>query len=225
MITAILLAAGESKRMGQPKMLLPWGDSTVLGHILAVLKAAEVEDILVVTGGAREQVEAICKQASVRAVFNADYASGEMLSSIQAGVRDLTLPPPPLRGTSPKSEIGIPVRKPNKTIGFGGGREGVDAALLVLGDQPQVEKSSVRAVLAAYRKSGSNLVVPSYHMRRGHPWLVAHPLWDEILRMKSPHTPRDFLTARAAGIEYVNLDTPTILADLDTPEDYLNSRP
>ncbi|MEW6028350.1 MAG: nucleotidyltransferase family protein [Chloroflexota bacterium] len=225
MITAIVLAAGESKRMGQPKMLLPWGESTVLGRVLAVLRAAEVDDILVVTGGAREQVEAVARANGARTVFNADYARSEMLGSIQTGLRNLTLPPPPLRGTSPKSEIGIPVRKPNKAIGFGGGREGVDAALLVLGDQPQVEESSVRAVLTAYRKSVSNLVVPSYRMRRGHPWLVARPLWDEILRMKSPHTPRDFLTARAAGIEYVNLDTPTILADLDTPEDYLNSRP
>ncbi len=207
MITAVVLAAGESKRMGQPKMLLPWGGSTVLGHVLTVLQAAEVDDILVVTGGAREQVEAVAREHNARTVFNADYARGEMLSSIQMGLRLLI---------SPLSPSGR---------GVGGEGQGeVDAALLVLGDQPQVQEGSVRAVLAAYRRSQSNLIVPSYQMRRGHPWLAARPLWDEILQMQFPQTPRDFLNRHAAEIEYVNLDTSTILADLDTPEDYLKSR-
>ena len=58
-IAAILLAAGESHRMGQPKMLLPWGGTTVLGQVVATFAAAGIEDILVVTGGAREQVESL----------------------------------------------------------------------------------------------------------------------------------------------------------------------
>lgn len=201
-VTAIVLAAGESKRMGQPKMLLPWGGSTVLGHVLEVLKKAGIEDLLVVTGGAREQVEAVARESAARTVFNADYARGEMLSSIQAGLRELTLPPPPLRD-----------------------RKGVEAALIVLGDQPQVEERSVRAVLAAYRQSKSNLVVPSYRMRRGHPWLAARPLWDEILHMQPPQTPRDFLNRHAAEIEYVIVESRSVIEDLDTPEDYLHSRP
>ena len=62
-------------------------------------------------------------------------------------------------------------------------------------------------------------------MRRGHPWLVASPLWEEILAMRAPESPRDFLNRHAAEIEYVNLNDPSILADLDTPDDYLKSRP
>ena len=62
-------------------------------------------------------------------------------------------------------------------------------------------------------------------MRRGHPWLVARPLWDEILNMKSDQTPRDFLNIHAAEIKYVNVDTPTILQDLDTRADYLKYKP
>lgn len=57
-IAAIILAAGLSKRMGQPKMLLPWGETTVLGQVVATIAAAGIEDILVVTGGEREGVEA-----------------------------------------------------------------------------------------------------------------------------------------------------------------------
>jgi molybdenum cofactor cytidylyltransferase len=85
-ITAIVLAAGLSSRMGRPKMTLPWGNTTVLGRVLQVLGASSPDEILVVTGGAQEAVEAICDAAGVRTVHNREYASGEMLSSLQLGL-------------------------------------------------------------------------------------------------------------------------------------------
>jgi CTP:molybdopterin cytidylyltransferase MocA len=62
-------------------------------------------------------------------------------------------------------------------------------------------------------------------MRRGHPWLVTRQYWDEILHMQSPASLRDFLNRHAVDIRYVELDNSSILQDLDTPEDYLKSRP
>ena len=56
-ISAILLAAGQSRRMGRPKLILPWGETTVLGQVVSTFAAAGIEDILVVTGGARDQIE------------------------------------------------------------------------------------------------------------------------------------------------------------------------
>ena len=100
-----------------------------------------------------------------------------------------------------------------------------EAALIILGDQPQVEERSVRAVASRFVETRARLVVPSYRMRRGHPWLIARPLWEEILQMNPHQTPRDFLNRHASEIEYVNVDTPSILSDLDTLEDYLKSRP
>jgi len=61
-------------------------------------------------------------------------------------------------------------------------------------------------------------------MRRGHPWLVTRPLWDELISMKQDQTPRDFLNTHREEIHYINIETPTILADLDTPEDYRAAR-
>src|SRR6266540_253576 len=87
MISAIILAAGQSKRMGQPKMLLPWGTSTVIEHVITTFLNAGIEDVIVVTGGAREQVERPISQYPVRKVHNNDYAAGEMLSSIQCALR------------------------------------------------------------------------------------------------------------------------------------------
>lgn len=109
-------------------------------------------------------------------------------------------------------------------LGLRSQKPSAEAALICLGDQPQIEEGSVRSVCEAFQKSRSNLVVPSYQMRRGHPWLVARPLWDEILAIQGGSM-REFLNTRASEIEYVNLDTPAILQDLDTPEDYLKYKP
>ena len=198
MIAAIILAAGQSKRMGQPKMSLPWGTVTVIEQVIRVFAGAGMEDILVITGGAHERVQEIilncCGEYPVRTAYNKDYENGEMLSSIQCGLRDLT-------------------------------QESIGAAIIGLGDQPQVEESSVRRVCEAFLQTKSPLVVPSYRMRRGHPWLVARSLWDEILGLSPDQTPRNFLNAHAEDIHYVEMDSPGILADLDTPEDYRVARP
>lgn len=193
MISAIVLAAGESKRMGQPKLLLPWGETTVIGRVLSALRAAGVQEVVTVTGGFREQVEAVATRHGARVVFNAEYAGSEMLSSIQCGLGALNAE--------------------------------AEAALICLGDQPQVQEGTVRRVMETFERTQSRIVVPSYQMRRGHPWLVARPLWEEILGMKSPQSPRDLLNAHAREIEYVDMDSASILEDLDTPEDYRRFKP
>jgi molybdenum cofactor cytidylyltransferase len=192
MISAIILAAGQSKRMGQPKMLLPWGKSTVIEHVISTFLNTGIEDVIVVTGGARELVESLVSHYPVRKIHNAEYATGEMLSSIQCALQ----------------------RMP----------EQAQAALIGLGDQPQVQEKSVRLICEEYRGRKSRLIVPSFQMRRGHPWLVARPLWNEILVLKPPESPRNFLARHANEIHYVNVNTPSVLADLDTPEEYQKSR-
>jgi molybdenum cofactor cytidylyltransferase len=192
MISTIILAAGQSKRMGQPKMLLPWGQLTVIEQVITTFLSAGVEDIVVVTGGVREQVRKVIEQYPVREIHNSDYASGEMLSSLQAALR--SMPPQ------------------------------VEATLIGLGDQPQVEEESVRFICERYREKHSQIIVPSFQMKRGNPWLLAQPLWKDILELKPPESPRNFLNRHASDIYYVNVNTPSILADLDTPEDYRNAR-
>jgi len=99
------------------------------------------------------------------------------------------------------------------------------AALICLGDQPQVQFRSVQRILQTYKESQAPIIVPSYQLHRGHPWLVARELWDEILKMRAPKTLRDFLNHHQKNIRYLEFDTPTILQDLDTKEDYLKSKP
>jgi molybdenum cofactor cytidylyltransferase len=193
MIAAVVLAAGESRRMGRPKMVLPWQDTTIIGQVVRTLAGAGVEDIVVVTGGAGELVEAALQGLPARPVFNPDYHQGEMISTFQTGLAALS----------------------------GAAR----AALVALGDQPQIEAWVVESVISAYQSSQAQLVVPSFRMRRGHPWLLDRSLWQEALALTNPATLRDFLNQQASRIHYVSVDSPSILMDLDTPDDYAALRP
>lgn len=193
MISAIILAAGKSRRMGEQKLLMRWGDTTVIEHVISVFVAAGLDEILVVTGSHRRETESTISAMQinipVKNVFNEEFSTGEMLSSIQCGLRELS------KGLA-------------------------KAALIALGDQPQVRRGSVRMVCEAFRQRGGPLVVPSFQMRRGHPWLVEKRLWGEILELHPPHTPRDFLNKYSDQIKYVKVNDPGILADFDTPEEY-----
>jgi molybdenum cofactor cytidylyltransferase len=188
MITAIVLAAGQSRRMGAPKINLPWGETTVLGQVLGTLLQAGLEEIILVTGAHPvEGLEGFVERG-VKAVFNPHHAAGEMLSSFQAGLR-----------AAPKES---------------------EAALLALGDQPQMQADVVRAVVEVYRLNRPKLLIPSFQMHRGHPGVVGRSLWEEILAMEPPATLREFLNAHAREIQYLPVVTETVLQDLDTPEDY-----
>jgi molybdenum cofactor cytidylyltransferase len=205
-IAAILLAAGESRRMGQPKMLLPWGATTVLGQVVSIFSAGlssimdqQIDpdnEILIVTGGARMLVEAevarLAEQFPLRIVHNPNYAHGGMVSSIQAGLMAL--------------------------------RPGTRAALIGLGDQPQVREKTIKQICTAFKQTRSPIVIPSFQNHRGHPWLATRLLWPELMALPSSTTPRQFLDAHAGQIEYVSADE-SILQDLDTPEDYDHQRP
>jgi molybdenum cofactor cytidylyltransferase len=91
MIIAIIPAAGQSRRMGTPKQLLPFGSTTVLGHIADQLLRSRVDGVCVVVGHEAEQVSLTLSAKPVTIVRNPDYAQGEMLSSIRCALR--ALPP------------------------------------------------------------------------------------------------------------------------------------
>lgn len=193
MIAAVVLAAGQSRRMGTTKINLPWGKTTVLGAVVSTLLEAGVGEIVVVVGN--HPVQGLSSEIlfRIRFVSNPFAQETEMLTSLQVGLRAM---------------------KPEIT-----------AALVALGDQPQMETAVVRAILEAYHRRKSPLVVPSFQMRRGHPWLVERALWEEILTFPPRQTLRDFLNRHAAEIDYLPLKRESILQDLDTPEDYERFRP
>ena len=84
MIWAIVLAAGESKRMGQPKMLLPFRSKTILETVIDTLLETSIGGIIVVLGAESATLSARLESYPVKIVRNTAYRSG-MLSSVQVG--------------------------------------------------------------------------------------------------------------------------------------------
>jgi molybdenum cofactor cytidylyltransferase len=88
MIWAMILAAGESRRMGQPKLLLPFGEQTIIETVVGKVVSSKVDYTLVVLGSERDKVENKIENFPVKVAFNPDYPSG-MLSSVLCGLKTL----------------------------------------------------------------------------------------------------------------------------------------
>lgn len=192
-VGAVVLAAGMSTRMGEPKVLLPWGKGhSIISHIVEQLNLARLDQISVVTGHHAADVKRAVTALGADTVFNRSYKVGEMLSSLKVGLRSLN--------------------------------DQVSAALIVLGDQPRLQAKVIYQLLLAYAEGQGEIIVPSYQNRRGHPILVSRRYWGEILSLPRGGSLRDVLTHHTGRIYHVQVDTDSVLRDVDTPEDYANER-
>ncbi|HSQ79098.1 MAG TPA: nucleotidyltransferase family protein [Candidatus Bathyarchaeia archaeon] len=90
MIWAVILAAGESRRMGTQKLLLPFGDMTIVGAVVRTAAASRVDGTMVVLGADRDAIRDALASSKTTFAINDNYQLG-MLTSIQAGIR--ALPP------------------------------------------------------------------------------------------------------------------------------------
>ncbi|MCC6453889.1 MAG: nucleotidyltransferase family protein [Caldilineaceae bacterium] len=190
-VAAIVAAAGRSTRMGEPKQLLPWGNRTVLGTVAIHLAEAGACPVLCVVGHRAEEMVSALGDAPAQLLHNSDYLLGEMLSSYQVGVRHLQDAASPALG-----------------------------ALLALGDQPHIPVEVIRQVIEQANSSPGQIVIPSYEMRRGHPFYLPARLWPELLALTHDDTLRTLLQRHQSAITYVNVTTDAILRDIDTPADY-----
>ena len=86
MISAIILAAGESKRMGQLKQMMPLGDSTILEQVIDNVIGSKVNEVIVVLGYKADEVKKTIMPKQVKIAFNSDYVQG-MSTSIVAGIK------------------------------------------------------------------------------------------------------------------------------------------
>ncbi len=211
--------------MGELKQLLPLGARRAIEWVIVALAEAGIDEIVVVTGHRHEEVEEAARaslgscsdqplwsgsrEPGVRCVFNPDYAAGEMLSSIQVGLRALE-----------PSNSSLPLSSPRSGEG-----KGVEAALLVLGDQPQLQPAVVRAICRAYAEQGpQHIYIPTCEGRRGHPICLPRPFWEGVLALPWTASLRDFLRQHRSNIMEVPVNTPSILKDMDTREDYESLR-
>ena len=84
-VAAVVLAAGDARRFGAPKVLMPFGDSTIVGCVVAALQTAGLDPIIVVAGALAPAIAEALVAAPARIVRNPQPALG-MLSSVRIGV-------------------------------------------------------------------------------------------------------------------------------------------
>jgi len=191
-IAAIILAAGDSSRMGSPKALLsdPQGDPFVT-RIAASMRAAAVTEIVVVTGRHHDEITECVARSALRplprVVRNEEPSRGQ-LSSLWTGLDACPA--------------------------------GTEAIAVTLVDVPLVTPATIELVIAAWLRTGAPIVRPSYGGRRGHPVIFDRTVFDELRRAPLDVGARAVLSAHYHEIVNVPVDDPGCLVDVDTPEDY-----
>lgn len=95
---------------------------------------------------------------------------------------------------------------------------GTEAMLVVLADQPMVTTETMNAIMAAFRPGQAELIVPTFQGQRGNPVLIGRRYFAKLLQLPAGAAPRELFKDNAPQL--LPLDTPTILQDLDRPEEY-----
>ncbi len=88
-ISAVILAAGQSARLGKPKQLIPWQGTTLLDFTISVIQQSGIEDIVLVLGAISEEIKKTLNIQQLRIVYNASWATGKA-SSIRAGLNAIS---------------------------------------------------------------------------------------------------------------------------------------
>lgn len=191
MTSAIVPAAGASSRMGRPKLLLPYRDTTVAGALLDSLRAAGVERIVLVAAAGDEALRAWARGRNVTVAVNERPERG-MLSSIVAGL---------------------------DALGGGAAVEATGRPLLVTpADLPAIDPRTIRELVATLERAEAPLAVPTYRGKRGHPLAIAASVAGDIARLDPAIGLRQLLD-RHPVLE-IAVDDPAVVADVDTPADY-----
>ena len=192
MISAIILAAGESTRMGRHnKLLLPFGSQPLIRHIVRTVLQSEADEVIVVLGHQADQVREVLAAYEVTFALNLRYREG-MTTSIQAGVQAASA----------------------ETSGFMICLS--DLPLIEPAELNQV----MAAFREAVQHDPRHLVRPVHQEKPGHPVIFPALLKPAILRHQHLHGCQDLVKQNRALLIEVEMATDHVLRDIDTPDAY-----
>jgi len=190
---ALIPAAGSSSRMGRPKLALPLGDRTILEHVIAALRQAEIEHILVVVGAHVAELADLAESAGAYVCIIEALPTG-MRGTVEHGLRWLE------ERFEPRPE---------------------DTWLLTPADHPALDASVVTRLQAVYAAEVQfSIVLPTYKGRRGHPTLFA---WEHVAAIRAWPAElglNSYVRQHISETLEVAVNSASVLWDMDTPEDY-----
>jgi molybdenum cofactor cytidylyltransferase len=108
--------------------------------------------------------------------------------------------------------------------GIGALRAEIQAALVVLADQPRLTSGLVHQLVDCYLRTGASIVVPVYQGQRGNPVLFDRSLFPDLLRLEGDRGGRALFTHHAKQLKYLDVDDPTVIRDVDDWADYASIR-
>lgn len=193
---AIVPAAGESLRMGRPKLLLPVQGKPLIAATLAAWRSSQIDQVVVVVRPGDDALREVCQQAGALVVVPG-AAPPDMKASIQGGLAFLAA---------------------NFQPAF------ADAFLVAPADMPQLSPAIIDRIVAHHRSAATpTILAPELSGKRGHPVLFPWPLAELVQRL-SPQEGLNALVDREPMLQVSCDDLATLderpFADVDTPADY-----
>ncbi len=193
----VILAAGESSRMGRDKALLPWPpvEREVVSKdsflSAAIRSLADATDFVVVVAGENEV-----------ALAPIVYANGATLAKN----------PDPSRGQFSSLQVGL-----QEVL-----NHGRDAAMITLVDRPPARLATVRKLREAFEQAAENIwaVVPEFSGKHGHPYVVGREMIERFLREPATGSARDVEHRFQSHVQYVAVEDPFVAMNINTPEEY-----
>src|SRR6202142_3972638 len=192
----VILAAGESSRMGRDKALLPSPPhpAAATGTFLSAaiqLFDPYVDIVLVVAGANQQNLAPVVYANGASLVVNPDPARGQF-SSLQVGLHEVL-------------------------------NRGRDAAMITLVDRPPVSPATIQILSDAFDEAllqSKWAVVPEFRGKHGHPIFAGREMIEAFLRAPAESSAREIEHAHREKIAYIPVDDPLIVVNIDTPEQY-----
>ncbi len=197
-LCGVILAAGDSTRMGTDKALLPWppagpgnrpSSETFLSA--AIQSVLPFNDLVIVVVGKNEPLLAPVVYSNGASLVRNPASDRGQFSSLQVGLQEVL-------------------------------NVGRDAAMVTLVDRPPANASTIKALCAAFmsRPSGTWAVVPELGGKHGHPLLIGREMIHAFLAAAPTFTAREVEHQNQQHISYVPVDDPAVTLNVDTPQDY-----
>jgi molybdenum cofactor cytidylyltransferase len=190
---AVILAAGESKRMGRDKALLPWPPNSSENFLQAVIKSLQdFNDLVIVVVGKNAPVLAPVIYGSGAALVRNSEPERGQFSSLQVGLQEVL-------------------------------NRGRDAAMVTLVDRPPVARPALQLLRSRFDEElsfGKWAVIPEHNGRHGHPMLIDREMIEVFLKASPDSSARDIKHQFQSRITYVSVDDSNVTLNVNTPEDY-----